>query len=129
MIEMLPYNWEWKGVSRIYKNITKSMGDIHHFAWRAKHPKWAVYPSDHEARYAEWTAEECAGRYGGPCPTMSVSLRVSQDGTMQCNLSSEQMRCHRVQNGGLSTARSMTSGSKALPCVAVTVWRCMRAQR
>ena len=62
MVELLPYNWEWKGVSRIYKNITSSMGDIHHFAWRAKHPKWAVYPSPHEARYAEWTAEECVGR-------------------------------------------------------------------
>ena len=82
VIELLPYNWEWKGVSRIYKNITKSMGDIHHFAWRAKHPKWAVYPSEHEARYAEWTAEECASRYRGPCPTMSVSLQVSQDGIM-----------------------------------------------
>ena len=62
VVELLPYNWEWKGVSRIYKNITRSMGDIHHFAWRAKHPKWAVYPSEHEARYAEWTAEECASR-------------------------------------------------------------------
>lgn len=62
VVELLPYNWEWKGVSKIYKNITQSMGDIHHFAWRAKHPKWAVYPSDHEARYAEWTAEECASR-------------------------------------------------------------------
>ena len=62
VVELLPYNWEWKGVSRIYKNITSSMGDIHHFAWRAKHPKWAVYPSQHEARYAEWTAEECVGR-------------------------------------------------------------------
>ncbi|CAK0784873.1 hypothetical protein CVIRNUC_008078 [Coccomyxa viridis] len=61
VVELLPYNWEWKGVSRIYKNITSSMGDIHHFAWRAKHPKWAVYPSQHEARYAEWTAEECVG--------------------------------------------------------------------
>ena len=91
MIELLPYNWEWKGVSRIYKNITMSMGDIHHFAWRAKHPKWAVYPSEHEARYAEWTAEECASRYGGPYPTMSVSLQVSHDEIIQCNLSSEQM--------------------------------------
>ena len=62
VVELLPYNWEWKGVSRIYKNITSSMGDINHFAWRAKHPKWAVYPSPHEARYAEWTAEECVGR-------------------------------------------------------------------
>ena len=62
MVELLPYNWEWKGVSRIYKNISSSMGDIHHYAWRAKHPKWAVYPSEHEARYAEWTAEECVGR-------------------------------------------------------------------
>jgi hypothetical protein len=87
VLELLPYNWEWKGVSRIYKNITQSMGDIHHYAWRAKHPKWAVYPSEHEARYAEWTAEECASRYGGLHLTNSVSLPTSQVRITSCSLS------------------------------------------
>ncbi|KAK9806815.1 hypothetical protein WJX72_003692 [[Myrmecia] bisecta] len=63
VLELLPYNWEWRGVSEIYVNITRSIGDIHHFAWRAKHPRWAAYYDVDEARYADWTAEECSSRH------------------------------------------------------------------
>lgn len=62
-MELLAYNWEWKGISEVYVNITKSVGDIHHFAWRAGHPRWASYIDADEARYADWTAEECSSRY------------------------------------------------------------------
>ena len=65
VIELLPYNWEWKGISRLYKNLTVSVGDIHHFAWRARHPRFAVYMSPDDARYAEWAAEECQSRCVG----------------------------------------------------------------
>ena len=46
----------------MYVNITRSVGDIHHFAWRAEESRWAVYADADEARYAEWTAEECSSR-------------------------------------------------------------------
>lgn len=62
MLELLPYNWEWKGISQVYHNVTTTVGDIHHFAWRAKHPRWAQYVDEDEARYAHWTAEECSSR-------------------------------------------------------------------
>lgn len=62
-MELLPYNWEWKGISKIYVNLTRSLGDVHHLAWRATHPKWAVYSNADHARYAEWTPEECNSRY------------------------------------------------------------------
>lgn len=62
VLELLPYNWEWKGISQVYHNVTTSVGDIHHFAWRAKHPRWAQYMTEDEARYAHWTAEECSSR-------------------------------------------------------------------
>ncbi len=39
VMELLPYNWEWNGISRTYANLTASCGDIHHVAWRAKHPR------------------------------------------------------------------------------------------
>ena len=39
VMELLPYNWEWKGISRTYANLTASCGHVHHVAWRAKHPR------------------------------------------------------------------------------------------
>ncbi len=60
VLELLPYNWEWRGVSTIYRNITASLGDVHHFAWRAQSAKHAAYEGPDDARYGEWTHEECA---------------------------------------------------------------------
>ena len=67
VLELLPYNWEWKGISQVYHNVTTTVGDIHHFAWRAKHPRWAQYVDENEARYAHWTAEECSSRSVSGC--------------------------------------------------------------
>ncbi|DBA71209.1 TPA: hypothetical protein ACH3X2_011604 [Trebouxia sp. C0005] len=63
VLELLAYNWEWKGISEVYVNVTSSVGDIHHFAWRAKHPRYTHYIDEDEARYAHWTAEECSSRH------------------------------------------------------------------
>ena len=62
VLELLPYNWDWKGISEIYVNLTRSLGDVHHLAWRARHPRWALYAQPDEQRYADWTAEECSSR-------------------------------------------------------------------
>ncbi len=93
-MELLPYNWEWKGISKIYVNLTRSLGDIHHLAWRATHPKWAVYSNADHARYAEWTPEECNSRYqrsllelspASKCPKACVPGRcLSLVGSMVC---------------------------------------------
>ena len=32
------YNWEWQGISRAYLNLTRSLGDVHHFAWPRRQP-------------------------------------------------------------------------------------------
>ena len=60
MVELLPYNWGWRGLSRIYANLTASLADIHHVAWRAGKPRWVAYADDDEARYADWTPQECS---------------------------------------------------------------------
>lgn len=62
-MELLPYHWEWKGVSELYVNITRSMGGVHHYAWRAQHPKWVKYKGADDLRYKDWTAEECTSRF------------------------------------------------------------------
>ncbi len=74
VLELLAYNWEWKGISEVYYNTTSSVGDIHHFAWRAKHPRWAQYVDEDEARYAHWTAEECSSRCAVYCLTLTNSM-------------------------------------------------------
>lgn len=60
VLELLPYNWEWKGISTLYCNITGSVGDIHHFAWRAQSSKHVAYETEDDARYGDWTHKECA---------------------------------------------------------------------
>ena len=32
--ELLPYNWDWQRMSELYRNLTTSVGTVHHFAWR-----------------------------------------------------------------------------------------------
>ena len=58
-MELLAFNWDWRGTSDIYYNATQSMGDIHHFAWRATSSRWAVYDGQHMDKYADWKIEEC----------------------------------------------------------------------
>jgi hypothetical protein len=61
--ELLPYNWEWMDLNQLYRNMTRSTGRIHHFAWRATEPKWAQYadPKD-QSRYSHFRASECTSR-------------------------------------------------------------------
>lgn len=75
VLELLPYNWEWKGISQLYFNITRSLGDVHHFAWRAGSPRWAIF-SEGEERYASWTAQECNSRWPMPLHAYSWVLSV-----------------------------------------------------
>ena len=63
VLELLPYNWEWKGLSEIYLNLTRSLGGIHHFAWRATSAQWAVYADPDDAKYSHWTIEECSSKW------------------------------------------------------------------
>lgn len=60
--ELLPYNWEWRQISELYRNITRSGGELHHYAWRANAAKWANYPTLDDERYSTWTAAECVSR-------------------------------------------------------------------
>ncbi|KAL4433026.1 hypothetical protein ABPG77_006453 [Micractinium sp. CCAP 211/92] len=63
VLELLPYNWEWHGISEIYLNLTRSVGCLHHFAWKANSSEWVMYLEKEDAKYSHWTAEECSSRY------------------------------------------------------------------
>ena len=60
--ELLPFNWEWRHISQLYRNMTQSGEQVHHFAWRPSDSKWAQYVSDDDSRYRTWTADECSSR-------------------------------------------------------------------
>ena len=37
------------------------MGDIHHYAWRARHRNQTVYINKRDSeRFGDWTSEQCA---------------------------------------------------------------------
>jgi hypothetical protein len=60
--ELLPYNWEWRGISQLYRNMTGSTGDTHHFAWRPRDPRWVTYASESDQKFAKWLPSECRGK-------------------------------------------------------------------
>lgn len=64
VFELLPFKWEWANISMLYYNITQSMGDIHHFAWRANHYKWADYTvGEHWAANLSFVKEPYSHRH------------------------------------------------------------------
>ncbi|EFJ44348.1 hypothetical protein VOLCADRAFT_106494 [Volvox carteri f. nagariensis] len=62
VVELLPYKWEWLGLSKLYYNMTQSAGDLHHFAWRATDHRLVHYDHENYTRYHSWTPEECSAR-------------------------------------------------------------------
>jgi hypothetical protein len=57
--ELLPYNWEWAGISQLYRNATAGVRSVHHFAWRGGSSACAAYDSPDDAKFSTWTADEC----------------------------------------------------------------------
>ncbi len=43
VLELLPFKWEWHKLSMLYYNMTQSIGDLHHFAWRPTDVRFAKY--------------------------------------------------------------------------------------
>lgn len=59
VLELLPFKWEWHKISMMYYNMTQSIGDIHHFAWRPTNVEAAVYRESYARRYKDWFPGEC----------------------------------------------------------------------
>jgi hypothetical protein len=52
--------WAWNGLDTSFKEQTSLMGDIHHYAWRAKGLNETVYLDPADLRkFGEWTVQEC----------------------------------------------------------------------
>ena len=118
MLELLPYNWDWKGISEIYVNLTRSLGDVHHIAWRARHPRWAVYPNLDERRYADWTAEECTSRHAHMRACVHACVRAC----VVISMCACMCTCSLADNGrqGSSTSRSCERCCRRGSCLQTT---------
>ena len=62
VLELLPYNWDWQGIPRLYANLTASLGDVAHAAWRANSSAWVEYATQDDAKYEHWAPHECTSR-------------------------------------------------------------------
>ncbi len=53
---------------------TEMMGDIHHYAWRARHRNQTVYINKRDSeRFGDWTSQQCAVRHS-LSPSLPQSL-------------------------------------------------------
>ena len=86
VLELLPYNWEWNGISQMHRNLTATTAEVQHVAWRATRPvrlalstyprsgplyivvddplhalqEQCVYNNPRDAgRFRNWHAEDC----------------------------------------------------------------------
>jgi hypothetical protein len=48
--------------TRVFLSSSRSVGDIHHVAWRANSMQWAAYASPNDKIYGSWTAAECGSK-------------------------------------------------------------------
>lgn len=95
--ELLPYNWEWRDLNQIYRNMTRSTGRLHHFAWRATDPKWAEYAEAQDrSRYAHFRASECGSRCAASClccfRALHSPLQACTTGIAESNMHARSMR-------------------------------------
>ncbi len=53
-------NWIWDNLDRSFVIQTEMMGDIHHFAWRARHRNQTLYVNKRDAeRFGSWPSLMC----------------------------------------------------------------------
>eukprot|EP00798_Chlamydomonas_sp_ICE-L_P009431 gene9431-4061_t len=43
VFEIIARNWHWNGLDTSFRDQTATMGDIHHYAWRAQKLNETVY--------------------------------------------------------------------------------------
>lgn len=60
VVEIIQRNWMYHGLDQSFQVQTQTMGDIHHFAWRAQLRNQTVYivPRDGE-RFGSWNKAQC----------------------------------------------------------------------
>lgn len=60
VVELIQRNWIWHNLDQSFKIQTEMMGDIHHYAWRARHRNQTVYINQKDAqRFGDWASLKC----------------------------------------------------------------------
>lgn len=60
VVELIQRNWIWHNLDKSFQVQTEMMGDIHHYAWRARHLHQTVYINDRDRhRFGDWAELQC----------------------------------------------------------------------
>jgi len=60
VFEIIQRNWHWNGLDTSFRDQTASMGDIHHYAWRAQRLNETFYLYERDRiKVAHWPPEQC----------------------------------------------------------------------
>ncbi|EFN54929.1 expressed protein [Chlorella variabilis] len=60
VFEIIQRNWFWHGLDKSFQVQTAMMGDIHHYAWRARLRNETEYIQERDAyRFGEWEPLQC----------------------------------------------------------------------
>ncbi|KAL4853094.1 hypothetical protein ACK3TF_005878 [Chlorella vulgaris] len=60
VFELIQRNWFWHGLDRSFQVQTAMMGDIHHYAWRARQRNETEYIAERDAyRFGDWEPLQC----------------------------------------------------------------------
>ncbi|EIE21972.1 hypothetical protein COCSUDRAFT_66769 [Coccomyxa subellipsoidea C-169] len=61
VIEIIQRNWIWDNLDRSFQLQTARMGDIHHFAWRARFRNQTIYINKRDGeRFGDWEPLQCS---------------------------------------------------------------------
>lgn len=60
VVELIQRNWIWHNLDKSFQVQTEMMGDIHHYAWRARHLHQTVYINERDRhRFGDWAELQC----------------------------------------------------------------------
>ncbi|CAL8471513.1 g11055 [Coccomyxa elongata] len=61
VIEIIQRNWIWDNLDKSFQIQTEKMGDIHHFAWRARSRNQTIYINKRDGeRFGDWESLQCS---------------------------------------------------------------------
>lgn len=59
IVELMPYRYDGLNTFSLYRQLIRSLGDLHHLTLSNNHEKSVVFQSDEDEKYAKWLPGEC----------------------------------------------------------------------
>lgn len=59
VVELMPYRYDGLNTFSLYRQMTRSLGDVHHLTISSNDTKSVIFQSDEDKKYAQWLPGEC----------------------------------------------------------------------